>query len=102
ALLVLTGAHQVVAAGVAGMTALALATIVTIFLRWKISIHAVAAAGSAAILTILLGPWLMLSWPVAAAIAWSRVRLGDHTVAQVCAGLALGAAVMGTVFPLIA
>jgi hypothetical protein len=101
ALLLLTGAEAVVAAGAAGMSALAIATAVTIGLRWKLSIHAVAAAGSAAILTILFGPTLVASWPIAAAIAWSRVRLGDHTRAQACVGLVVGAVVMGAVFALL-
>jgi hypothetical protein len=101
ALLWLTGGRLIVAAGMAGMAALALATAVTIGLRWKVSIHAVAAAGAAVVLTVLIGAWLTLAWPVAGAVAWSRVRLGDHTPAQAIAGLAIGATMTGGVFLLL-
>ncbi|MEJ3745975.1 hypothetical protein WEI85_22120 [Actinomycetes bacterium KLBMP 9797] len=59
---------------------------------WKLSAHAGVAACSAAVLTALFGPWLLLSYLVVAVIGWSRVRLRDHTAAQVIAGAAVGAA----------
>jgi membrane-associated phospholipid phosphatase len=36
-----------------------------------------------------------------AVIAWSRVQVGDHTAAQVIAGVALGIVVNATVFTLL-
>jgi membrane-associated phospholipid phosphatase len=36
-----------------------------------------------------------------ALIAWSRVEVGDHTPAQVLAGVALGIVVNATTFPLL-
>jgi membrane-associated phospholipid phosphatase len=36
-----------------------------------------------------------------ALIAWARVQVGDHTPAQVLAGVALGVVVNATIFPLL-
>ncbi|WP_307829077.1 phosphatase PAP2 family protein [Streptomyces clavuligerus] len=38
---------------------------------------------------------------VVGATAWSRLRLGRHTPAQVVVGVTVGAAVAGTVFTLL-
>jgi membrane-associated phospholipid phosphatase len=38
---------------------------------------------------------------ISALIAWSRVQVGDHTPAQVLAGVALGVVVNATIFPLL-
>jgi membrane-associated phospholipid phosphatase len=48
-----------------------------------------------------LGPALLLALPVIALVAWSRIRLGDHTPAQTLAGAALGGLVATTVFILL-
>jgi membrane-associated phospholipid phosphatase len=71
-----------------------------ITLWWKISVHAAIAAGAATVLTLVFGTALLAAWPLVAVIAWSRVQVGDHTSAQVLAGVALGVAVNATVFPL--
>jgi membrane-associated phospholipid phosphatase len=82
-----------IAVGVAG------GWVVTLW--WKISVHAAIAAGAATVLTLMLGPALLAVWPLVALIAWSRVQVGDHTPAQVLAGVALGIVVNATVFPLL-
>lgn len=60
-------------------------------LRWKISAHSACAASAATICFFRFGlrSGLLLGL-VALAAAWSRVRLGRHSVAQVVGGLALG------------
>jgi membrane-associated phospholipid phosphatase len=73
-----------------------------ITLWWKISVHAAIAAGAATVLTLVFGPALLAAWPLVALIAWSRVQVGDHTPAQVLAGVALGLVVNATIFPLLA
>ena len=73
-----------------------------ITLWWKISVHAAIAAGAATVLTLLFGAAGLAAWPLVALIAWSRVQVGDHTPAQVLAGVALGVAVNATVLPLLA
>jgi membrane-associated phospholipid phosphatase len=72
-----------------------------ITLWWKISVHAAIAAGAATVLLLVLGPALLVVWPLVAVIAWSRVQVGDHTPAQVLAGITLGIVVNATVFPLL-
>lgn len=52
-------------------------------------------------LTEVLAPSVivtLLPLVVARAVSWSRVRVGDHTTAQVAAGAAVGAAVGGGSF----
>ena len=70
-------------------------------LWWKISVHAAIAAGAATVLLLVFGPALLVSWPLVAVIAWSRVQVGDHTPAQVLAGAALGVVVNTIVFQLL-
>jgi membrane-associated phospholipid phosphatase len=72
-----------------------------ITLSWKISVHAAIAAGAATVLLLVFGPALLVVWPLVAVIAWSRVQVGDHTPAQVLAGVALGVVVNAIVFPLL-
>jgi membrane-associated phospholipid phosphatase len=72
-----------------------------ITLWWKISVHAAIAAGAATVLLLVFGLALLVIWPLVALIAWSRVQIGDHTPAQVLAGIALGIAVNATIFPLL-
>ncbi len=65
-----------------------------ITLRWKISIHA-AVAGALAMLGWYI--WGSMVFPLAAGvplIAWSRVYLRRHTVAQTVAGTAVGAGIL--------
>jgi membrane-associated phospholipid phosphatase len=72
-----------------------------ITLWWKISVHAAIAAGAATVLLLVFGPALLVVWPLVALVAWSRVQVGDHTPAQVLAGVAPGVVVNATVFPLL-
>jgi membrane-associated phospholipid phosphatase len=72
-----------------------------ITLWWKISVHAAIAAGAATVLLLVFGTALLVVWPLVAVIAWSRVQVGDHTPAQVLAGVGLGVVVNATVFPLL-
>jgi membrane-associated phospholipid phosphatase len=72
-----------------------------ITLWWKISVHAAIAAGAATVLVLVVGTALLAAWPLVAVIAWSRVQVGDHTPAQVLAGVALGVVVNATIFPLL-
>jgi len=77
---------------VAGGLWLQMAVIFGITLWWKISVHSAAAAGVATLIWSLIGATLPLLAGVVI-IAWSRVRLRRHTVAQTIAGAALGFAI---------
>jgi membrane-associated phospholipid phosphatase len=72
-----------------------------ITLGWKIWVHAAIAAGAATVLLLVFGPALLVVWPLVALIGWSRIQVGDHTPAQVLAGVALGVVVNATIFPLL-
>lgn len=60
-------------------------------LQWKISLHCAGAAGMATLLTGVLGMRGVLAFTSVAMVAWSRIRLGRHTIPQALAGSALGA-----------
>lgn len=58
---------------------------------WKISVDASVASAAVALLAAVHSPWWLLAYAMTAAVCWSRVALGYHTVGQVTAGTALGA-----------
>ncbi len=68
---------------------------------WKVSLHATVAGGAVATVALLYGPWLLLLTGLLALVCWSRVKLVDHTAAQVIAGALLGPVVGGAVFLLL-
>ena len=65
---------------------------------WKVSVHATVAGGAVATVVLLYGPWYLLLILGVVLVAWSRVMVEDHTVAQVVAGALLGPVVGGAVF----
>jgi membrane-associated phospholipid phosphatase len=71
-----------------------------ITLSWKISVHCATAAGVAMWLWWLTGTPLPLLVGVPL-IAWSRVHLGRHTLAQTIAGSMLGCGLFLLVFALV-
>jgi len=101
-LLTLLGAPSLITAATATMM-VGLLTSLLVNTKWAISNHTAAAAGGAAILTVILGPVvLIVLGPLVAAVAWARVTLNLHTPSQAVAGIALGAAVAAGVFALLA
>jgi membrane-associated phospholipid phosphatase len=72
-----------------------------ITLWWQISVHAAIAAGAATVLLLVFGAALLAAWPLVVVITWARVQVGDHTPAQVLAGVALGIVVTAATFPLL-
>lgn len=68
---------------------------------WKVSVHATVAGGAVATVVLLYGPWYLLLVLGVALVAWSRVMVEDHTVAQVVVGALLGPIVGGAVFLLL-
>lgn len=62
---------------------------------WKISVDASVASAVVALLAAVHSPWWLFGYVMTAAVCWSRVALGYHTVGQVTAGAALGAATAG-------
>ena len=77
------------------VTAAALLQILLVFiitLRWKISGHCTSAAGLAFLTVALYGENVIPLTLIVPIIAWSRIRLGRHTIPQTLAGSFLGAA----------
>jgi hypothetical protein len=66
-------------------------TIITIFINrhWKISAHAMGAAGPFAALVFLLGVSALYFSIIVILIGWARIKLKCHTPAQVLAGIGL-------------
>ncbi|WP_307835635.1 phosphoesterase PA-phosphatase [Paractinoplanes ferrugineus] len=95
-LLVLPAPRELTALIVASLAGGVIATGVNHF--WKSSVHAGVAAATTVVLTMVFGPWLLLTAAITAAVAWSRVHLRDHTTAQVLVGAAIGGVVAGVVF----
>ena len=84
------------AASVAGLSAV-IAFICINFL-WKISIHIAFVAASVTVLVILYGPIAALSLVLLPLVAWARIELGHHSLAQVAAGASLAALIVVVVF----
>jgi membrane-associated phospholipid phosphatase len=59
-------------------------------LRWKISGHTMGIAVPTTVLTFVFGPWGLLCGSLLPPVAWSRVYLKKHTIAQVIAGALVG------------
>jgi hypothetical protein len=98
-LAVLRAPQDVIATEAAMLAGLVVSTPITYV--WKISFHVGVAAAVGFILTIALGPALILTYPLLAAIGWARVHLGDHTVAQVLTAVPIGALSAGLTFILV-
>jgi membrane-associated phospholipid phosphatase len=84
----------------AGLLWLQMFIIYIVTLYWKISVHCATAAGVATILWMLQGVSLPLLLGVPL-IAWSRVRLRRHTLAQTIAGSVLGVTLFAAAIALI-
>lgn len=91
------GAPQAVLALAWSMIA-TLLVVLAITRWWKVSVHATVAGGAVATVVLLYGPWYLLLVLGVALVAWSRVVVEDHTVAQVVVGALLGPVVGGAVF----
>lgn len=85
--------RDLTAAMLAGLVAAAAVT-----RGWKISIHAAVAVGVTVVFAATFGALGWLFAIPAAAVGWSRVQLGVHTVTQVIAGAVLGAVVTGGLY----
>lgn len=77
---------------VSGLVLVVATLAVTAF--WKVSQHVMGITSMATIVTILLGPIAAPLFLIVPLVAWARVRVGAHTIAQTVVGglLGLGAA----------
>ena len=79
-----------------GMAIAAQVALFVVTLFWKISFHSGVAAGALVVVGLEFG-WIVavILSPLVVLIAWSRVELREHTVAQVVAGAPVGAVLLG-------
>jgi membrane-associated phospholipid phosphatase len=80
---------------IAGMVAVVIFMVINIY--WKISVHTAFISAAAVVLTVVFGVkavWIFLLLPL---VAWSRLELKMHTLAQVIAGAVLSAAIVSGV-----
>ncbi|MEZ0069097.1 membrane-associated phospholipid phosphatase [Streptacidiphilus sp. MAP12-20] len=95
----LAGAPQEIVAMIVAMLAtLVPILVITAGFKWKVSIHTAVSGGAVAMLSVALGAWWLLGYLGVGLIAWSRVVLRDHTVAQTVVGAVVGAVTAGLVF----
>ncbi len=65
---------------------------------WKISLHTALIAASVTILIILFGSIAVVTVALVPLIAWARIELKHHSLAQVAAGALLAAVIVVVVF----
>jgi len=85
-----------VAAFVAGISVVLV--FMGINLLWKISVHAAFISASASVVIILYGSIGTVSAALVPPIAWARVELEHHSIAQVATGALLAASIVVAVF----
>ena len=85
-----------VAVFVAGLSSIII--FMSINFVWKISIHTAFAAASATILTIMYGSSGAFTAMLVPPIAWSRIELEHHSLAQTVAGALLASIIVVVVF----
>jgi len=85
-----------VAVFIAGLSAVVI--FMGINLLWKISLHTAFVAASVTVLFILYGWIAALAGMLVALIAWARMELGYHSLAQVATGTLLAVLIVVVVF----
>ena len=95
-LLYLGAPEMLVAAFVTGLSATVL--FMGINLIWKISLHTAIIAASVTVLVILYGSIAMATVVLLPLMAWARIELEHHSLAQVTAGTLLAALIVIAVF----
>lgn len=73
-----------------GVSAALAVLLLLITLRWKISGHSVAIASLAIVIIHVMGQAFLPALLIIPLVAWARVRIHRHTLAQTVAGAALG------------
>ena len=85
-----------VATFIAGLSAVVI--FMGVNLLWKISLHAALIAASVTLLVILYGPTAIVTAVLLPLIAWARLKLGCHSLAQVVVGALLSSLIVAIVF----
>jgi len=92
----LEASSTLIATFVAGLSAVVV--FMCINFLWKISLHTALITASVAILIILYGSIAAITVVLVLLIAWARIELKHHSLAQVAAGALLAALIVVVVF----
>lgn len=92
--------HQLVAAIVTGVVALVIFGAITYW--WQISFHVSTLAGVLTVFLLIFGRSVLPLYLLVPLVAWARIALRAHTLAQTLAGAVIGAIISGGVYPIIA
>ena len=95
-LLYLEAPKELISTFVAGLSAVVVFMCVN--LLWKISLHTAFVTASVTVLIILYGSIAAVTVVLVPLIAWSRIELKHHSLAQVAAGALLAALIVVVVF----
>jgi len=87
---------ELIATFVAGLSAVV--AFMCINLLWKISLHTAFVTASVTVLIMLYGSIVAATVVLIPLIAWSRIELKHHSLAQVAAGALLAASIVVVVF----
>ncbi len=87
---------ELIATFVAGLSAVVVFMCVN--LLWKISLHTAFVTASVTALIILYGPIAAVTVVLVPIIAWARIELKHHSLAQVATGALLAASIVVVVF----
>ena len=80
----------------AGLAAIVIFMVINRY--WKISLHTAFTAASVTVITIVYGAVGALTILLLLPVAWARIRLNQHSPAQVAAGALLSAGIVMVVF----
>jgi len=87
---------ELIATFIAGLSAVVV--FMCINLLWKISLHTAFVTASVTVLIILYGSIVAATVVLIPLVAWSRIELRQHSLAQVAAGALLAASIVVVVF----
>lgn len=99
-LVLLHATTALIATVVAALVALGVATIITHYGKWKISLHLVGISGSVTVLCWLASPLCLFLSPLIILVGWARWKVQGHTIAQAFAGTLLAVIVTLATFKL--
>ena len=81
---------------IAGLTGTVIFTLLNLW--WKVSLHTAFITAMVTMLFIFYGFVSTALLPLIPLVAWSRIRLGQHSMAQTATGALLGALILSAVF----
>lgn len=88
-LLLLHVARPLIVVLIASLISLVLATVITQFLKYKLSLHMIGITGAVTTCWLLFSPAFLFLAPLILLVGWARWKVHAHTFLQACLGGAL-------------